>query len=444
MRRDSFDGQEAWRRVAGDMKLEAWLRQEHSLGESLRVVERLSQAVNEVHDGGDALAALEPARIEVSPDGRCDLSSARRGSPRAGYVAPERGKDEAPSTEADVYAAGAIVWEILAGRPCGSSPAHLAQVRPELPRELADAVMGCLEGSPEWRPKDLTYLAQLAAAHQPSTRRTGEPDPRAPQTTRLGAPFTRAPAARPSRSHRPLFLAATLVLAAAAGSYTWIERRAGTGASTGGGTGSVARPPALFPAPQSTPGVASPRPADVPDTGPVATPRADPSSPPAAGKPEETATALPPASPPNPPGREAVVAKERTVAPTPTPPAVVPTHEPAAPVAPPPSLAPSPAAVEIPAEPPVLATLSPLSAQRPGRVLIDLRGTGLHAGLRARILPLREVPRGILVVRQKCVDPTLVTVLIELDAEVRPGPYAITLEDAGGRQAKPLTFTVTR
>lgn len=439
MRRDSFERQEALHRVAGDMKLEAWLRQDHSLGERLRVVERLSQAVNEVHDGGEALAALEPARIDVALDGRCDVSSARRGSPRAGYLAPERGKDEAPSTEADVYAAGAIAWEILAGRPCGRSPAHLAQARPELPREVADAVMGCLESSPEWRPKDLTYLAQLAATHQGPTRRGGEPDQRASQAMRPGPAFTRASAGRASRSHRPLFLAATLVLVAAAGSYTWIERHAGTGAS--------APAPEVFSPPRSTPAVEPTPPAAVPETRPMPTPTAPIATPAAAGEPAPTPTPLPlaPANPlPSP--REPVTPPGRAIEPTPTatPATVAPAHVPAAPVTAPPSLAPAPTPTDVPAEPPVLSTLSPLSAQRPGKVLFDLRGTGLHAALRARVLPIREAPRGILVVRQKWVDPTLVTVLVELDSEVKPGAYAITLEDAQGQQAKPLTFTVTR
>lgn len=97
-----------------------------------------------------------------------------------------------------------------------------------------------------------------------------------------------------------------------------------------------------------------------------------------------------------------------------------------------------------PAGPAVLSALSPLTAQRPGRVLFDLRGTGLRAALRARILPIRESPRGIVVVRQKWVNPTLVNVLIELDAGVKPGAYGIALEDSEGRQTKPLTFTVTR
>jgi hypothetical protein len=421
------------------MKLEAWLRQEHSLGERLRVVERLSQAVNEVHDGGEALAALEPGRIDVASDGRCDLSAARRGSPRAGYTAPERGTDDPPSNEADVYAAGAIAWEILAGRPCGGSPTHLAQVRTELPREIADAVMGCLESSPEWRPKDLTYLAQLAAAHQGSTRRGGEPEQRASQPARAGA--ARAPGARASRSHRPLFLAAALVLVAAAGSYTWIEHRAGRDVFA------PARAP--FPPPQSTPRATPPPPpaADLQEARPTPVPPAALASTPAptAGGAATTAAASAPAPTPPPVAHETPT-PARLVEPTPTPaPSVIPqARATAAPVVPPPTLAPTPTPVPLPAEPPVLSTLSPLSAQRPGKILFDLRGTGLHEALRARILPVREVPRGIVVTRQKWVDATLITVLVELDSEVKPGVYAITLEDAAGRQAKPLTFTVTR
>jgi hypothetical protein len=88
--------------------------------------------------------------------------------------------------------------------------------------------------------------------------------------------------------------------------------------------------------------------------------------------------------------------------------------------------------------------VSPLAARRPGKVLLDLRGTGLHDSVRARLLPLREAPRGISVVRQKLESDTLMRVLLDLDAQVSPGAYAIVLEDAEGRQTKPLTFTVTR
>ena len=62
----------------------------------------------------------------------------------------------------------------------------------------------------------------------------------------------------------------------------------------------------------------------------------------------------------------------------------------------------------------------------------------------AGVLPLREVPRGILVTRQKWVSPTLITVLLELDATVTPGGYAVVLEDPEGGQTKPLTLTVAK
>jgi hypothetical protein len=91
-----------------------------------------------------------------------------------------------------------------------------------------------------------------------------------------------------------------------------------------------------------------------------------------------------------------------------------------------------------------LAAVSPLSARRPGKVLLDLRGAGIHDGIRVRVLPLREVPRGIEIVRLKLESDTLVRVLLDLDAQVAPGAYAIALEDSDGRQTKPLTFTVTR
>jgi hypothetical protein len=362
------------------MKLDAWLRQDHPLADRLRLVERLSQALNGVHDRGEALAALEPARVEVGSDFRCDLSGAERGSPVPAYAAPERIAGGPPSPEADVYSAGAIAWEVLVGRPCGELPAALSDVAPDLPHELASAVTGCLERSPQWRPKDLTYLAQLAAAQQRAMRGGTEPEPEltSPPPRLAGAP--RTPARRSSRSHLPLLVAALLVASAAAASYWWIR-------------GQAPDEPPDSPAARA-PGRVTPSPAPTPISTPSPSPYAGAS-------PEVRLTAT----------------------------AVVPTP------------AGGPAAA---LEPVVLTALSPLAIRRPGRALLDLRGTGLRPDLRARVLPLREVPRGITVARQKWVSASLVTVLLDLDQVVTPGVYAITLEDPAGGQAKPLQFTVTK
>src|SRR5512147_477849 len=97
------------------MRLDAWLRKDPSVVERLHVVELLAQAVNTAHGRGDLLVGLEPARIEVG-SGACDLSGALQGPASPDYLAPEREGDGPATTASDVYAAGAIVWEMLVGR----------------------------------------------------------------------------------------------------------------------------------------------------------------------------------------------------------------------------------------------------------------------------------------------------------------------------------------
>ena len=428
------------------MKLDDWLTHEVTQADQLRVVEKLAEAINVAHERGEPLAALEPGRIDVGSDLSCDLSAARRGTPPRAYVAPERAEGGPPSPESDVYVAGLIFWEILAGRSPGAAPVHLAEARPDLAQELADAIMACLERSAEWRPKDLTYVAQLAQqAHAPrgaERARTGS-TPRAGAATRPAtrAPSLRAGTRRESRSQLPLAIAAVLVLAAAGGSYYWL-RQQGT---DDGARPAVARPssglPTARPSATMTP-TAGPAPSSAPSATPAPTPTAS------AGP---AAAAATPAPTPRPTTASAQSAAPVTPVTLPTPIASTPRTAPPATDAPvsattaPTTTVPAVAArPDLPSEPPAAATISPLTARRPGKVLFDVRGSSLHAALRARVIPLRQAPLGISVVRQKCADPTLVSVLLDFDATVAPGAYALVLEDATGRQTKPLTFTVVK
>ena len=399
-------------------------------------------ALNVVHEQGKALAALEPLRIEVGNDRDvgCDLSEAEHGSPSPAYLAPERREGGPPSPEADVYVAGVIVWEVLTGRTAGDPPATLTDVAPDLPQELASAVMACLERSPQWRPKDLTYLAQLADAHRKVLRRDLEPDEGAPQPSRAPArtpsrapsrAAARTPPRRESRSHLPLLAAGAFLVAAAAGSYWWMQRQ-------GGGS----KPPAVSrprPVASATPSpVATPVPA-------VETPPGRPSaSPGLATPPPAFAVPSTPTPTPTPTRATPVPAPTPIATPTPTP---TPTATPTPTPTPPPVVAPASAPAPAPAAPPepvVLSTVSPLSVRRPGKALLDLRGSGFRSDLRVRILPLREPTRGITVARQKWVNANLVTILLELDESVRPGVYAVALEDPAGGQTMPLQFSVTK
>ena len=398
------------------MRLDAWLKQPHTPVERLRLVERLAQALNSLHDRGETLASIAPERVEVGAELKVDLAPSARGRPEPGYAAPERLEGGPPTTASDIYSVGALCWEILVGRPCGEAPKPLADVAPELPRELANSVMGCLERGAEWRPKDLTYLAQLAAAQQ-KVAAPPEPAPKAARTA--ASARSRQPISAPRRASRgmlPLFVAAVLLIAAAASSYFWLRRQ------------EVAAPTASAATPPPAAAVAT-----TPDPGVAATPTPEPE--PLAPTPTPTAVAVSATPTPAP---SATAEPEPLATPAPTPP---PTPTPA------PAVAETPlprAATAALVEPALLSTLSPLSVRRPGRVLLDLRGTGLRSDLRVSILALKEVPRGITVVRQKWTSANLVSVLLELDANVTPAAYGIALEDASGNRTNPLSLTITK
>src|SRR5215468_8426611 len=193
------------------MNLEAWLGQDHSLPDQLKVIEGLCSALNDAHARGTVHRGLEPARIEVESDGRCDLSDAVTAAPSPRYRAPELAEGSPPSPQSDIYSAGVIFYEMLGGRPpAGDRPSPLADLRPDVSRDLTDAVMGCLEKGPDWRPKDLSYLLQVvgtmrAAGGKSAPRassRAAEPAPRA-ASKGSSAPGRRS-APSGSRSNLPL------------------------------------------------------------------------------------------------------------------------------------------------------------------------------------------------------------------------------------------------
>jgi serine/threonine protein kinase len=125
----------------------------------------------------------------------------------AAYLSPEQalGEDVTPAT--DVYSLGAVLYELLSGRPPlevrslddlakAKAIAPLRELAPEVPKDLEDFVMRCLARNPAYRPTDLER--ELA-----------------PQTTQTRQMPTAAPAApEPSRRKLWLALAGAAVLAA--------------------------------------------------------------------------------------------------------------------------------------------------------------------------------------------------------------------------------------
>jgi eukaryotic-like serine/threonine-protein kinase len=145
----------------------------------------------------------------------------------AAYLAPEQAAGEEVTAAADIYSLGAVLYELLTGRPPYSfdSIAELAEkqakgaiapvseLAPEVPDRLEDAVMRSLARNPAYRPASAEELARELAA-----------DSREPPTVPLPAP--------PSRSRRRLWLALAAVLVGAAAALSVALATRGGGSPT--------------------------------------------------------------------------------------------------------------------------------------------------------------------------------------------------------------------
>lgn len=412
------------------MTLEDWLKQDRSLADQLKVMEGLCSALNEGHQRGSLHRGLEPANIEVTSDGACNLTGAfTQGAGASRYRAPELQEGAAHSPQSDIYSAGVIFYEMLSGRsPSPDHPSPLADLRPDVPRDLTDAVMGCLEKGPDWRPKDLSYLLQVVRTLRSQGGGKGVRTParatEAPRSTpQKGAAPPRRAGKSGSTSNVPLFVAAALLIAgAAAGAWFWLK-----GSSPSAPRTAAVRPtppppsttlaPEVVPSATPTPTVAKPTPAPVEATAPTPPPTAAPKP---VATPTPTPVTLPARATPEP---------VATPLPTPTPAAEV---------------RPRPEEMAAAAEPTVLTAVSPLQVKRGVTTILDVRGSGLRADQKAAILKIKEAPNGISVVKQKFVNAGLVQVVVKLEETAAPGAYALAMADGSGAYTNTLSFTVAK
>ena len=158
--------------------------------EAAAFLRELATAIHAVHQRGIIHRDLKPANILLAGDGHPKitdfglaklldsgggrtLSGAVLGTPS--YMAPEQagGKHALVGPATDVYALGAILYELLAGRPpfvgdnaldillqvASTDPTPPGQFQPKLPRALEEICLKCLRKAPENRYPSADALA---------------------------------------------------------------------------------------------------------------------------------------------------------------------------------------------------------------------------------------------------------------------------------------------
>jgi Tol biopolymer transport system component len=206
--------------VSGELLSQRLARGPVPADEAVRYAIEVGAALHKIHSRGMVHGALSPLCIALGAGGARILQATTSPEDRAAYRAPEQIRGEEPDVLSDVFAYGALVYEIATGNRAFTGAGAelnqriLSQTPAPLPADSAsqamqDVIAGCLEKNPSHRRQRVQNAVielKLAGRSLPRTREAPRRIPMRPVPTPAAigpAPAAQRPtpkitAARPS------------------------------------------------------------------------------------------------------------------------------------------------------------------------------------------------------------------------------------------------------